>query len=1159
MEGIESTPHISCFGGLKFLSNTQALEIFLSGIVFRQTPLSFHDCGLVKIMNCSFISSWTAVTVRMKNNANMQLDIQSSSYFENNTSCVEVVVLNSVESREQFLTVDVSETRFQNNGLLADRLARGAITIKSDEGKTSSIAHVQISCYKIAYINNRGHFINIDLPAGTTSEVYVDITLINNTVSLLISSPGRSTNNQVNSLYASRASKTLAQFSNFRCSHNQLFRCIRIVSDEAIVKIRNSSFVGQSITTDRGAAVFLESKTRATLVLVKSRFRRNRARGGGALFVQSKDGIIKLNIAFVNFTECTAKTYGSAISVGDPKSHSLKNGSRTNKVTVDFKEVQVRKIYGVRTNRKPIASVHILLSNGKVTINNSSWTNNQESRINALTVQNTGGKTSITISGCTFIRGGAVTIMSTSKQAAGNVTIENCLMSNQQNRKRSGLYLSPKFKIKVINVLFRSISGIGLAIFNLVPTYDAFPVDIHIYNCKFINNDYDIVVHLMDPTEVKLAINNTNFSSRKTGRRHFGVYFNVRPLKRVKFANAVIKLDNLTFDSRPSNRFVLQFPGRKTFTIQRSTFRSGICFRQYVPRYYNLYEIGTGAISILTNPDKLQRTGCIKRNTNEDIHSLWNYDSDVLFEDVLFEGNAGLIAGAVYISNGNVTFNRCSFRNNFATERSGHVYSAYGTGQVVFKSCSFSTSVENIKVNETTFDKSTFLFSESGGPILFQNTTMVSEKAERSRYAVIDISSGGYVDMDNKTTIECRQGSQLLFENYTHFAYSEKNCSSCRINVTVLKYSCRLCPPGFYSLQKGVSHGLNVQDSFHCLSCPYGANCIENNIASKSNFWGYQISDNLSFFACPEHYCQSPASNSKEYNSCHGKRAGFLCGKCSQGYSETLFSTECRKSTECNNHMLWIVTIVFTTGFTFYLLIKPSILGFLGKNILWFRKKEYSCVVQDLGQVNQHSTESNSGYLKITFYFYQAAELLIVGSESTEHLLRKIPFIFSVAAAFNFQVRTLNKSIDCPLAGLTAVSKELLLSVTVFLTMAEVVVIYCLNFVFNKIRRKERPSLNHYIAVVIELLLLSYERLAEMALKLLHCVPIGSKNRLFIDGEVLCWQWWQYILFAYIIVFAVPFITVLYCGSSMLYKASISAREFVGACILPCHFSFTGF
>ena len=89
------------------------------------------------------------------------------------------------------------------------------------------------------------------------------------------------------------------------------------------------------------------------------------------------------------------------------------------------------------------------------------------------------------------------------------------------------------------------------------------------------------------------------------------------------------------------------------------------------------------------------------------------------------------------------------------------------------------------------------------------------------------------------------------------------------------------------------------------------------------------------------------------------------------------------------------------------------------------------------------------------------------------------------------------------------------------------------------------------MAVVLEILLLGYERLAETSLKLLHCVSIGSEKRLFFNAEVLCWQWWQYIILAYIGVFIVPFIAVLYYGSSKLYKASISARDFLGACIIP--------
>jgi len=162
--------------------------------------------------------------------------------------------------------------------------------------------------------------------------------------------------------------------------------------------------------------------------------------------------------------------------------------------------------------------------------------------------------------------------------------------------------------------------------------------------------------------------------------------------------------------------------------------------------------------------------------------------------------------------------------------------------------------------------------------------------------------------------------------------------------------------------------------------------------------------------------------------------------------------------------------------------------------------------------------------------------------------------MYFLIAAFNFQVRTISEGIGCPFDGLTAVTKQLLLSGTVFLTISEVIIIYGVHSVINIIRRQEKPALLHYMAVVMEVLLLGYERLAETSLTLMHCVSMGPEKRLFIDANVPCLQWWQYLLLAYIIVFVVPFIVVLYWGSFKLYRASITATEFLAACVIPLPF-----
>ena len=127
--------------------------------------------------------------------------------------------------------------------------------------------------------------------------------------------------------------------------------------------------------------------------------------------------------------------------------------------------------------------------------------------------------------------------------------------------------------------------------------------------------------------------------------------------------------------------------------------------------------------------------------------------------------------------------------------------------------------------------------------------------------------------------------------------------------------------------------------------------------------------------------------------------------------------------------------------------------------------------------------------------------------------------------------------------------KELLLSGTVLLTMANVFTVFFVHLFINTLRQKDKPKLIHYMAVFMEVLLLGY-----MSLKLMHCVSVGSKNRLFIDGNVPCLQWWQYTLLGYIAVFVLPFTLVLYWGSSKLYTSSVKAREFLAACMFPLPF-----
>ncbi|XP_068718942.1 uncharacterized protein [Montipora capricornis] len=1166
IEGMNSTPtaHISCFGGIKFRSVERELNVSISGIVFQQTPLTFEDCNFIQLFN-SYFRGGSAVTVYVNNISSTNFNIRSSSFFDNNVSCVDFI-LASGKAQTQFLTVRINSTTFQGNGCFGKRSMKlGAITIGSAIKAALGPILVEVSCSKVYYTKNCGHFVNIELPHATINEVYTDVTLVGNGVGRL----WMRSNSEAKSLFSSLARKTYAKFVGLSCYSNRL-RCLMIECNETEVEIYNSSFQDQYVPSGRGASISLEATTHAALRVLNSSFGKNRAKAGGAISVHSKHGTIELLFSRVNFTACAAEKYGCTVLVGDPQSARVTNRTATFKLIANFTEVLVNNCSGIKVWRRRKCSVfYFLVFSGKVTINGSSWTNNRVRTDATFLLGNAGGKTDIIVSNCTFVNNSALLQTAVMFVALGplpgSIMIENTTFLTQpvdtENKKSNALLISPEFRIELMNVSFSSRNAIGLAIFRFAKTKpQAFAMNIYIVNCTFFNSAQDIVVNILEATEIKFNIRNTVFSTKRAGNKDIGIFFAVKPITKLNLSSAVIELDNVTFLSRPCSVFNLLTPGEKTLKIRNSIFQGGICSHQQGSRHHQ-YQLGAGSISIIALHDNLNQSGCIGQQYTRNIHPLWNYDTKIIIEGSTFEGNAGLMVGAIAVVNGNVTFDKCNFRNNFGNKTSGHVYSGYGTGRIHFKDCSFSTTLHSIAANGVLFKKSTVLYSESGGPLEIENTSMVSNVTQRITLStMVGVSNGGYVNIDNQSIIECSAGSQLLFENNTHFqyGYNEIDGNSCRFNVTALHYSCNSCPPGFYSLQKGASRGLNLLASFECLQCPFGATCVEKNVAARPNFWGYPNPNKahaLTFYACPEGYCQSPSqkSGALQYNACFGKRSGFLCGKCFPEYSETLFTTECRKRSECNTHMLWIIAIIYTTGMALYLLTKPPIIRYLVKQILWFRNREgYALVDGSDGEMDGHK---DIGYLKIIFYFYQAADLLIVGS--AEHLFHdKIPFVLSIIEAFNFEISTLKKSISCPFPGITAVTKELLLSGTVFLIMAEIVTIYCFHFAFNKVRRKEGPCVIHYIAVFIELLLLGYERLAESSLNLMNCFPIGSEKRLFIDAEIVCWQWWQYILLTYIIVSVVPFILILYFGSSKLHDASISAKEFLGACTFPLPFLF---
>ena len=216
--------------------------------------------------------------------------------------------------------------------------------------------------------------------------------------------------------------------------------------------------------------------------------------------------------------------------------------------------------------------------------------------------------------------------------------------------------------------------------------------------------------------------------------------------------------------------------------------------------------------------------------------------------------------------------------------------------------------------------------------------------------------------------------------------------------------------------------------------------------------------------------------------------------------------------------------MIYVAAFAVYIVFKPPIFSELLKYSLWFKYKPgFSNLHQTSSEENK---EHDSGYLKIIFYFYQVAELAMIRSpEKTFHL---VPIIPPIMAIFNFQVKSLNGSIGCPFPGLTAVTKELFKCMKFLGTLLSIGLIYVLHRATSKTLYTAPPSMKLYLSVALETLLLGYERLADTSLKLMHCVPIDKDWRLFVDGTIQCWQWWQFLLTSFIMSFIIPLVLVLF-------------------------------
>jgi hypothetical protein len=112
-----------------------------------------------------------------------------------------------------------------------------------------------------------------------------------------------------------------------------------------------------------------------------------------------------------------------------------------------------------------------------------------------------------------------------------------------------------------------------------------------------------------------------------------------------------------------------------------------------------------------------------------------------------------------------------------------------------------------------------------------------------------------------------------------------------------------------------------------------------------------------------------------------------------------------------------------------------------------------------------------------------------------------------------------------------------------------------------KLKRSDRASTDNPKPFLCKIatgfvlsLLFTYQNLATTSFKLLNCVPVGDDHVLFIEGNVVCYEYWQYGVIAYAASCSVPFFLVLLIGPGLLKDGLISLLQFFCACLVPLPF-----
>ncbi len=489
------------------------------------------------------------------------------------------------------------------------------------------------------------------------------------------------------------------------------------------------------------------------------------------------------------------------------------------------------------------------------------------------------------------------------------------------------------------------------------------------------------------------------------------------------------------------------------------------------------------------------------------------------------------------------------FRNNDAIDKGGSLYlMSYGT--MSLESCDFIDDI--ISQSQSTIYTQGDLKIKSLN--LHVGPSILGEK-----YALLCTTIKSENLKLQSANIQCSQGAKFINLNVTDKGFVKLYRHDSYLSFKDVSYSCSLCPEDKYSLSGG---GLDVacenasftvyQKDITCHSCPYEGIC-HGYIKSKPGYWGKAQEGIVSFYKCPPNYC-CMETDCGSYNKCHGKRHGTLCGRCKTGFSESLLSKICVENEQCSALPVVVISLLMSLAYALFLLLKSTEKVTrqkvsTTKNVVHPFAHEGNdqagAKTKKQDHASQNDTKGSTFAMMLIIYYLQDASIIHLKPHVANDKQNFMTGVFS----FGIEIMQFIDNL-CFVPNSTPLVNTLL-KLSFVPQLFIVLFVFCfIRPIVRKIPILKDISVNFSLAILFAILF-SYQTVATGVLSMIYCVPLYTQSVLFLDGNIQCFQFWQYVLMAYIIFCILPFGTYILLLTSHLQKGYMKNSFFLIGCIFP--------